>query len=496
MNLVILATWGIASASVTLALMHLRIWWSDRSAWANGAFTLVATGVALFAVAEYELMRAETAERFGQVLRWAHVPIFMMVVGILWFVRAAFHRGRTWLAGAAVAVNALTLAVNFIQDPNADFVALTGLNRASFLGETVSLPVGQISPWHWVVQSSFLLLLAFVADSSLSAWRAGGDTGRRAAVFGITYIAFVAVGAVQAGLLFAGLRAAPHLVALSSFPVLLLMGYDLSGEVLRAARVTRQLQASEASLRESERRMRAVAAEAQRLSGRLIDAQEDERRRIARELHDDLSQRLAVVSVQLDLLRRSGDHATVGAASDRISAEVRSLASEIHAISHRLHPAKLEQLGLETAVRAWCRDLAAQSGLTIACEVEGVPRDLDPHVALCVYRLVQETTRNVVRHSGARSACVRLFAGADGLHLVVTDTGRGGDPTGVPATAGLGLVSMRERVRTLEGTLAIDARPGHGTRITAVVPTPRAGGRGVHAGEVERASCEVHHPAG
>jgi signal transduction histidine kinase len=439
-------------------------------------------------------MRAATPERYGQVLRWAHVPIFVMVVGILWFVRAAFHHGRTWLAYAAAGVNALTLVVNFIQSPNADYQRLTAVVPVAFLGETVSVPVGQISAWHWVVQFGFLLLLVFVADASWSAWRAGGDTGRRAAVFGITYSGFVVVGAVQAALLFAGLRAAPHLVALSSFPVLLLMGYDLSGEVLRAVRVTRQLQASEGSLRESERRMRAVAAEAQRLSGRLIDAQEDERRRIARELHDDLSQRLAVVSVQLDLLRRSGDHATMGAASDRIAAEVRSLASEIHAISHRLHPAKLEQLGLETAVRAWCRDLTAQAGLTVACEVEGVPRDLDPHVALCMYRLVQETTRNVVRHSGARSARVTLSAGPDGLRLEVADTGRGFDPAAGRATAGLGLVSMRERVRMLEGTLSIESQPEHGTRVTAVVPTLRTGPAGVREGE--SAPSEVHHPAG
>jgi signal transduction histidine kinase len=397
------------------------------------------------------------------------------------------------LAYAAAGVNALTLVANFVRSPNADYERLTAVTPVAFLGETVSVPVGQISAWHWVVQSRFLLLLVFVADASRSAWRAGGDTGRRAAVFGITYIGFVAVGAVQAALLFAGLCAAPHLVALSSFPVLLLMGYDLSGEVLRAARLTRQLRASEASLRESERRMSLVAADAPRLSGRLIDAQEDERRRIARELHDDLSQRLAVVSVQLDLLRLAGDHATVGAASDRISTEVRSLASEIHAISHRLHPAKLQQLGLETAVRAWCRDLAAQAGLAIACEVVGVPRDLEFQVARCMYRLVQETTRNVVRHSGARSVSVRLSAGGDALHLVVADTGRGFEPVGVCAAAGLGLVSMRERVRTLEGTLSIESQPGHGTRVTATVPTVRVGAR---AHEVERASIEVHHLAG
>jgi signal transduction histidine kinase len=113
-----------------------------------------------------------------------------------------------------------------------------------------------------------------------------------------------------------------------------------------------------------------------------------------------------------------------------------------------------------------------------------------------MYRLVQETTRNVVRHSGARSASVKLSAGGDALHLVVADTGRGFDTVGVRAAAGLGLVSMRERVRTLKGTLTIESRPGEGTRVTAMVPALRAEARDTHAHEAAPASSEVQHPAG
>lgn len=471
MSLITLATLGIAYASLTLALMHLRIWWSDRRASANAAFVLVALGVATFAVAEHELMRAGTPERYGEALRWAHVPIFMMVTGIIWFVRASFTTGPTWLAVAAIGINAVTLIVNFLQDPNADYEVITGLVRVTFLGEVVSIPVGRLSPWHWVTHASYLPLLTFVAHAALSSWRAGGDAGRRAALFGVTYIGFVAVGATQAGLLYSGLRQAPHLVGLSSFPILALMGADLSGQVLRAARLTAQLRASEASLLDSERQLRHTTAEAQRLSGRLIDAQEDERRRIARELHDDLSQRVGVVSLQLDALRHSTGDGAVAGASERIGSQIRALATEIHAISHRLHPAKLEQLGLETAVRAWCRDLSGQAGLDVGCEITDVPRDLEPATALCLYRLVQEATRNAVRHSGASSVRVRLTRVGEELSLVVTDQGTGFDPAGVGAAAGLGLVSMRERIRTLGGTFALDSQPGHGTRLTARVPS-------------------------
>jgi signal transduction histidine kinase len=475
MSLILAATWGIASACVTLALIHLRIWWNDRSAWANVAFALIATGVALFGLAELAMARADTPERYGAVLRWAHVPIFMMVVGVAWFVGTSFHAGRRVLAYAACGVNLLTLIVNFVRPPNADYWVVTGMTQVRFLGELVWVPVGETSAWHWVTQLSFALLLAFVADATKALWHSGESaTRRRALSFCIGFFVFVAIASGQAALIFAGILRTPHLVAMSFFPVLLVMGHDLSGQLLRAAGLARHLQASETSLREGERQMRIAAAEAQRLSGRLIDAQEEERRRIARELHDDLSQRLAVMSVQLDLLRRAHAGAAADATIGRIVSEVRELASEVHALSHALHPAKLGQLGLGTAARAWCRDLAAQSSPEIDFQAEAIPVDLDPGVALCVYRLVQETTRNIVRHSRAASATVTVRVEADTLRLVVEDTGCGFDPEATRETAGLGLVSMRERVRSLGGTLSILSRTGHGTRVEATLPMRRA----------------------
>jgi signal transduction histidine kinase len=215
--------------------------------------------------------------------------------------------------------------------------------------------------------------------------------------------------------------------------------------------------------------MRLVALEAQQLSGRLINAQEDERRRIARELHDDLSQRLAVMSVQLDLLRRSRANPESDASIEQLVTAVKSLSSEIHALSYRLHPAKLDQLGLVTAARGWCRDMAAHSGLAIDYRAHDVPADLPREAALCLYRILQETTRNVVRHSGASAASVELFTQTDGLHLVVKDDGCGFD-AGVARLGGLGLVSMRERVRFAGGRLVIDSRLAQGTRVEAIVP--------------------------
>lgn len=465
--------WMVAAACMTLAAMHLRIWISDRRDRANASFALVAIGVAWFGLCELALVRADSTARYADTLQWTHVPIFMMVAGIASFVAVRMPGGRTWLAYAACAGNLLTLAVSLAWPPYADFVTLTGLRRVEYLGVTVAVPEGQTSAWHWVGQLSYLFLVLFVADASAALWRTGSPSARRRALaLGGSIVLFVVLSAGQAALLYAGLIHVPHLGAPTFFPVLLVMGYELSGEVLAAARLARQLQESESSLRESEGRMRVAADEAQQISGRLIAAQEDERRRIARELHDDLSQRLGVMSVHLDLLRRARGAESHEGLVERVAGEIRSLSAEIHALSYTLHPAKLDQLGLVAAARAWCRDLSLQSGVEFAFSCDAVPDEIPPDAALCLYRILQEGTRNVVRHSGAAMARVHLVDDAGEVRLVIEDDGVGFDGGGAGAAGGLGLVSMRERTRLLGGRLAVESSRGSGTRISVSVPVP------------------------
>jgi signal transduction histidine kinase len=248
------------------------------------------------------------------------------------------------------------------------------------------------------------------------------------------------------------------------------MGYELGRKVLREASLVRELQASEAALRERERQMRQVIRESQQLSRRLIDAQEDERRRIARELHDDHSQRLAVVALDLSALQH---HAGDGAADPRVVralSEVQSLSSDLHALSYRLHPAKLDQLGLVSTARGWCRDLSATSGVSITFQADGLPDDVRGRAGVSLFRVLQEATRNVVRHSRATAAQVRLFRAADGIHLVVEDNGCGFNVDEESRTRGLGLLSMEERARLLGGRLSVAAREGGGMRVEAIVP--------------------------
>ncbi len=218
---------------------------------------------------------------------------------------------------------------------------------------------------------------------------------------------------------------------------------------------------------------RRQAEEAARsLSGRLIHAQEAERTRLARELHDDLSQSLALLSIELDMFARNPPAAN-GEVSERmrdLSGQVKILSSSVHRISHELHPAKLEQLGLVAALRGFCREIAEARNIAIELETRDVPRDLPIDIALCFYRIVQEGLQNVIKHSGCAAAKVELTPNDNELYLIVSDQGCGFDSIAATNHSSLGLVSMRERVRLVRGQISIESRKGEGTQIKVRVP--------------------------
>ena len=204
---------------------------------------------------------------------------------------------------------------------------------------------------------------------------------------------------------------------------------------------------------------------AREVSGKLITAQEDERRRIARDLHDDLNQRLALLSVEADLLGKIDHTPDAQPLISEIASGVRSLSSEVHKISYQLHPAKLEQLGLVAAIRSFCQDMSTHSGVPIEFVHNNVPRDMSQPVALCLYRIVQESTQNMLKHSQATAARVEVTGDGNELQLVISDNGRGCDLAKAEHKQGLGLVGMRERVRLVHGHIAFHTAPGQGMRI-------------------------------
>ena len=207
------------------------------------------------------------------------------------------------------------------------------------------------------------------------------------------------------------------------------------------------------------------------LSGKLMNAQENERARLARELHDDLSQSIALLSIQLANLRNDPkDIAYVTDRLDRFVSDVQRLSADVHRISHELHPARLTQLGLETALRGFCRELAAAHSLEIDFEAEHLPRDLQQDISLCLYRVTQESLQNVIKHSLAPAARVSVRSENGEVRLSVSDSGKGFDPSATKAKGALGLISIDERVRAVNGTVRINSHVGVGTKIEVRVP--------------------------
>jgi signal transduction histidine kinase len=229
--------------------------------------------------------------------------------------------------------------------------------------------------------------------------------------------------------------------------------------------------------RRAEKDLRETQRELQALPGRLLQAQEAERRRIARELHDDLNQGLALLAVELDLLgqRPPESAAELGGRLHGLSAHVKQLSSDVHDLSRNLHPSKLEQLGLVAGVRGLCKEQVNAHRLEVEFAHQEMPLSIPGDTVLCVYRIAQEALGNVVKHSGARHARVELGGGSDEVILRITDDGVGFDLDSAEGNGGLGLVSMRERLRLVGGRIVIDSRPSAGTRIDVHVPLGPAG---------------------
>jgi PAS domain S-box-containing protein len=229
--------------------------------------------------------------------------------------------------------------------------------------------------------------------------------------------------------------------------------------------------------RRAEDELRASQKELKLLTARLLEAQEIERRRVARELHDDVSQSLALLSMEMELLAAAPPKSAAETA-DRVralSAQVKELTTSVHDLSHQLHPMKLEQLGLAAAVRGLCKDVSQRHRLDVKFTHYPEPGVILRDTALCLYRIVQEALQNVVKHSGSRHAAVELWGTAGAICLRVVDDGIGFDPSAVSCHSGLGLVGMRERLHLIGGEIAIDSRASGGTRIEVRVPVPATG---------------------
>jgi signal transduction histidine kinase len=207
------------------------------------------------------------------------------------------------------------------------------------------------------------------------------------------------------------------------------------------------------------------------LGARLIAAQEEERAHISRELHDDVGQRVALLTIELqELAQQSAEVAPEQAKRlERLLENAKGIAFAIHQLSHKLHPVVLSMVGLRAAIRGVCSDMERQ-GLAVKFTAQNIPSPLPNDVSLCLFRIAQEALNNVRKHSGAKEVQVEIVGGTDSVRMRIADSGRGFDPKSSRFHAGLGLLSMNERVQLVGGTFSVKSWPSEGTEIEVQVP--------------------------
>jgi signal transduction histidine kinase len=209
-----------------------------------------------------------------------------------------------------------------------------------------------------------------------------------------------------------------------------------------------------------------------KVNQKLIQAHEEERTRIARELHDDICQRVALLAVRLEDFRSGTPESLTQLRRElgQASQEAQDLGADVQALSHRLHSSKLKHLGLAAAAAGFCREFSEQGGVKIDFQSSDMPNELSEDISICIFRVLQEAVQNATKHSGARHVQVSLRNGSKEIELIVHDLGIGFDPEVAFRKNGLGLISMRERMKLVNGELFIESGSRCGTTVCARVP--------------------------
>ena len=238
----------------------------------------------------------------------------------------------------------------------------------------------------------------------------------------------------------------------------------------RLAALERELMAGRVRAKEQE--LDRTKEELRALAASLLTAQEEERRRLARELHDDLQQRLALIEVTVTRLRQNlpREPAQIRSELNRLEREIGAMSNEVRRLSHQLHPAILDDLGLRVAITRLGEDFRASGAREVRIEMEAVPDDIPSRVASAMYRIAQEALRNITKHATTAAVRIRLAGHKDSLRLAIEDDGPGFSPLDVRFRGGLGLISMHERATLAGGTLNLTSSPGQGTRVEVHMP--------------------------
>jgi two-component system, LuxR family, sensor kinase FixL len=262
-----------AAACLTLAAIYLVVWCKQRQVLAHLVFSITAVAAAAIAGFELAMMHAGTVGQYEALIRWIHVPVWVLTVAFVAFVRLYLHAGRPWLAWSICGLRTLVLILNFILTPNLNFRRITSLRHFSWWGsEMISMPFGVANPWGLLSLVSLLLLLIFFVDATITVWQRGDR--RRALVLGGSMI-FGSILAWHVPLVIWGIIDVPFFLCFAYSGIVAAMGYELSYDLMHAAQLARQLQASETDLRETQERME-LAANAAELGMWMWDIVRDE----------------------------------------------------------------------------------------------------------------------------------------------------------------------------------------------------------------------------
>jgi signal transduction histidine kinase len=247
------------------------------------------------------------------------------------------------------------------------------------------------------------------------------------------------------------------------------------GRALRVRELSRRVEEQQVTLARHNEELQRSRQELRALAARLLTVQEEERRRLSFELHDDLNQKLAVLVMNTDALER-GLLQNPGQSREQLKAlkgQIVELSDDIRSLAYRLHPSILDHLGLVIALESHVGDFAKREKIRVTFTHRNVPENLPQDISTCLYRVAQESLRNIARHAKAAKAELRLTGDGEALTLVVKDFGSGFDPKD---RTGLGLVSMQERARAVNGQFEITSQMGQGTTVMVTVPLPEEDG--------------------
>jgi PAS domain S-box-containing protein len=243
----ITVAWSMnAAACLTLAGIYFVVWSKQRDSWVHLLFSCIALSAAAIAALELQLVHAETPKAYGAILRWRQLPVWTLVLSLVGFTRLYLRAGRPWLAWSACGLRTLVLVLNFVFTPNLHYREITTLRQLAWGGEMASVPLGTPNPWSLISEITLLLLLAFFVDASITAWRRGER--KRALLVGGSIVFFGAIVAAQVALVVWGVIQVPFFSSFAYLGIVAALGYELSHDMIRAARLAHELELTEKRL--------------------------------------------------------------------------------------------------------------------------------------------------------------------------------------------------------------------------------------------------------